>query len=166
MRLKKQQKIQAALAAAGPIVPPPALEAPLAAPPSTAPVDNGDTDMVELTAPTPPSYDAAAEHRPGFTPPDAQASFESFALQNNGDDIGQPEFSVNKYINRQLRDYQRQGVEFMWERYRQGKGGILGDDMGLVLLILLPRLVVLFTDFTFPTDWERPSRSSPSSRPS
>lgn len=161
MRLKKQQKEEAALAAAGPIVPPPALDAPLAAPPSTAPVD-----MVELTAPTPPPYDAAAEHRPDFTPPDAQASFESFALQNDGDDIGQPEIRVNKYINRQLRDYQRQGVEFMWERYRMGKGGILGDDMGLVLLVLLPRLVVLFADFTFPTDWERPSKSSPSSLPS
>ncbi|KAF8183787.1 P-loop containing nucleoside triphosphate hydrolase protein [Mycena galopus ATCC 62051] len=34
-------------------------------------------------------------------------------------------------INTYLRDYQRDGVKFFWERYNEGRGGLLGDDMGL-----------------------------------
>ena len=30
-----------------------------------------------------------------------------------------------------LREYQREGVRFMWERLGRGAGGILCDDMGL-----------------------------------
>ncbi|KAI0789173.1 P-loop containing nucleoside triphosphate hydrolase protein [Abortiporus biennis] len=30
-----------------------------------------------------------------------------------------------------LRDYQRDGVKFFWDRYEKGVGGVLGDDMGL-----------------------------------
>jgi hypothetical protein len=35
-------------------------------------------------------------------------------------------------INTYLREYQREGVLFFWERYNKGHGGLLGDDMGLV----------------------------------
>ena len=35
-------------------------------------------------------------------------------------------------INTFLRDYQREGIRFFWNRYKEGKGGLLGDDMGLV----------------------------------
>lgn len=35
-------------------------------------------------------------------------------------------------INTFLRDYQREGVRFFWNRYTTGRGGLLGDDMGLV----------------------------------
>ncbi|KAG1842570.1 hypothetical protein C8R48DRAFT_37945 [Suillus tomentosus] len=35
-------------------------------------------------------------------------------------------------INTYLREYQREGVRFFWELYKQGRGGLLGDDMGLV----------------------------------
>ncbi|KIK23702.1 hypothetical protein PISMIDRAFT_100044 [Pisolithus microcarpus 441] len=35
-------------------------------------------------------------------------------------------------INTYLREYQRDGVRFFWELYDQGRGGLLGDDMGLV----------------------------------
>ncbi|KAI0759188.1 hypothetical protein BC629DRAFT_1072812 [Irpex lacteus] len=35
-------------------------------------------------------------------------------------------------INTYLRDYQRDGIRFFWERYKDGYGGLLGDDMGLV----------------------------------
>jgi DNA excision repair protein ERCC-6-like 2 len=38
---------------------------------------------------------------------------------------------VNPAINRWLRDYQREGVQFFYERYKEDRGGILGDDMGL-----------------------------------
>ncbi|KIK94177.1 hypothetical protein PAXRUDRAFT_784462 [Paxillus rubicundulus Ve08.2h10] len=35
-------------------------------------------------------------------------------------------------INTYLRPYQRDGVQFFWDLYHEGRGGILGDDMGLV----------------------------------
>lgn len=35
-------------------------------------------------------------------------------------------------INTYLRDYQRDGVRFFWRQYVEGRGGLLGDDMGLV----------------------------------
>jgi SNF2 family DNA or RNA helicase len=33
-------------------------------------------------------------------------------------------------INTYLREYQQEGVKFLWERYSEGRGGLLGDDMG------------------------------------
>lgn len=38
---------------------------------------------------------------------------------------------VPSSINCYLRDYQREGVQFFYDRYKEGRGGILGDDMGL-----------------------------------
>lgn len=38
---------------------------------------------------------------------------------------------VPRYINRFLREYQRDGVRFFYEAYRNGRGALLGDDMGL-----------------------------------
>lgn len=35
-------------------------------------------------------------------------------------------------INRHLRPYQREGVKFLYNKYRSGIGGVLGDDMGSV----------------------------------
>ena len=35
--------------------------------------------------------------------------------------------SINKY----LRCYQREGIQFLFRQYAQDKGGILADDMGL-----------------------------------
>jgi DNA excision repair protein ERCC-6-like 2 len=35
-------------------------------------------------------------------------------------------------INTYLRDYQREGVKFFWSQYQEKRGGLLGDDMGLV----------------------------------
>lgn len=34
-------------------------------------------------------------------------------------------------INRYLRGYQREGVQFLFRQYAKGEGGILADDMGL-----------------------------------
>ena len=36
-------------------------------------------------------------------------------------------------INCFLRQYQRDGVQFFYDRYKEGRGGVLGDDMGLVI---------------------------------
>lgn len=35
-------------------------------------------------------------------------------------------------INTYLRDYQRDGVQFLYRQYEKNLGGLLGDDMGLV----------------------------------
>lgn len=50
-------------------------------------------------------------------------------LQLDPDD---PSMAVPASINRFLRPYQQEGVRFFWKQYSQGKGGILGDDMGYV----------------------------------
>jgi SNF2 family DNA or RNA helicase len=42
--------------------------------------------------------------------------------------------TVPASINTYLREYQREGVSFFWDLYKQGRGGLLGDDMGLVSL--------------------------------
>ncbi|KAG6868651.1 hypothetical protein C0993_012456 [Termitomyces sp. T159_Od127] len=39
-------------------------------------------------------------------------------------------------INTYLRDYQRDGVQFFYRQYAEGRGGLLGDDMGLVISFL------------------------------
>lgn len=44
---------------------------------------------------------------------------------------GTDSIQIPSSINRWLRPYQRKGIEFLWERYYKGVGGILGDDMGL-----------------------------------
>ncbi|CAB1103229.1 unnamed protein product [Ectocarpus sp. CCAP 1310/34] len=38
---------------------------------------------------------------------------------------------INPSINRYLRDYQREGVRWLYAKFQAGQGGILGDDMGL-----------------------------------
>ena len=53
-------------------------------------------------------------------------------------------------MNRYLRDYQRDGVRFLYQHYSENTGAILGDDMGLgktvqvVFISLLFNLRVLF----------------------
>ncbi|KAK3092117.1 hypothetical protein FSP39_025371, partial [Pinctada imbricata] len=46
-------------------------------------------------------------------------------------DTEQPVIQVPATMNRYLRDYQREGIKFLYNNYRAGKGAILGDDMGL-----------------------------------
>ncbi|PCH43012.1 hypothetical protein WOLCODRAFT_144325 [Wolfiporia cocos MD-104 SS10] len=46
-------------------------------------------------------------------------------------------YSVPSRINTFLREYQRDGIRFFFERYKNGQGGLLGDDMGLGLLICI-----------------------------
>ena len=41
------------------------------------------------------------------------------------------EAEVHWRLNSLLREYQREGVRFMWDRIARGAGGILADDMGL-----------------------------------
>ncbi|NXE12746.1 ER6L2 protein, partial [Lophotis ruficrista] len=48
----------------------------------------------------------------------------AFKLSDNGDFIP---YTINRY----LRDYQREGAQFLYEHYANKRGCILGDDMGL-----------------------------------
>lgn len=45
-------------------------------------------------------------------------------------DPDDPGIAIPASINRFLREYQRVGVNFLYSRYKQGYGGVLGDDMG------------------------------------
>jgi hypothetical protein len=55
----------------------------------------------------------------------AQDATEPYVLDKRTDTRVPP--SLNWY----LREYQREGVRFLFERYRAGRGAVLGDDMGL-----------------------------------
>jgi hypothetical protein len=44
-------------------------------------------------------------------------------------------------INTYLREYQRDGVRFFFDRWKEGRGGLLGDDMGLVSVFDTPLFV-------------------------
>lgn len=65
------------------------------------------------------------DERPLFhsnqTPPGPS---ESFLL--SGSDVKVP-YTINRY----LRDYQREGIKFIYHNYAKSRGCLLGDDMGL-----------------------------------
>ncbi|GAA5964461.1 hypothetical protein JCM21900_002382 [Sporobolomyces salmonicolor] len=48
-------------------------------------------------------------------------------LSHDVNDLAEIPSPINKF----LRQYQREGVEFLYGQYKKGMGGILGDDMGL-----------------------------------
>jgi SNF2 family DNA or RNA helicase len=45
-------------------------------------------------------------------------------------DHTQTGISIPAPINRFLKEYQKDGVRFLYAKYASGKGGVLGDDMG------------------------------------
>ena len=66
--------------------------------------------------------------RPAFVR-DASFTFEFLHL----DDVSG--IQVPASINGFLREYQREGVRFLWDSFKEGRGGVLGDDMGLVCIL-------------------------------
>ncbi|RDB19634.1 DNA excision repair protein ERCC-6-like 2 [Hypsizygus marmoreus] len=76
-----------------------------------------------------PDYEAPLDPRlkprPGF--PLAPEQQERGPLVLDKDE----RLAVPAAINTYLRDYQRDGVQFFYKRYKEGRGGLLGDDMGL-----------------------------------
>ncbi|SRR5229473_522701 len=59
-------------------------------------------------------------------------------------------------LNKCLRPYQREGVQFLFERYALGRGAIVGDDMGLGKTIqVLSFLSALMRKSGTPSDKER-----------
>ncbi|KAG7821668.1 hypothetical protein KL928_000143 [Ogataea angusta] len=71
-----------------------------------------------------------AELRPDYTD-DPQVPEWQKPHPNNADAILNDEFRVPGDIYPSLFDYQRTGVQWLWELYSHKTGGIIGDEMGL-----------------------------------
>ncbi|XP_078355555.1 DNA excision repair protein ERCC-6-like 2, partial [Oculina patagonica] len=72
-------------------------------------------------------FDDQDMERPSFTEPAVHPSVP-LLLSKPGDN---PVIQVPATINRYLRDYQRDGIHFLFQHYSENTGAILGDDMGL-----------------------------------
>ncbi|XP_026887493.2 DNA excision repair protein ERCC-6-like 2 [Electrophorus electricus] len=64
------------------------------------------------------------DEKPLFHTNQSPGPSEPFLLSGNGDQVP---YTINRY----LRDYQREGVKFIYNSYVKSRGCILGDDMGL-----------------------------------
>lgn len=60
---------------------------------------------------------------------DESFSSEAYSLDSTSD------VRIPGPINGFLRKYQRDGIQFFYDRYKEGRGGVLGDDMGLVSIV-------------------------------
>lgn len=82
-----------------------------------------------------------AKTRPGFARKPSQPILGPFFLDQRKN------IKVPGGINTFLREYQRDGIRFFYERYVNGRGGLLGDDMGLVRYYLRRRGKMTDTSF-------------------
>ncbi len=88
--------------------------------------------------------------RPNFPLSPDQFHFKPYPLDDEARDI-----LVPATINRFLKDYQRTGAKFLYSKYKQQTGAVLGDDMGPVsLAVTVSEADVLIV-------WARPFKSSP-----
>ncbi|NXO15791.1 ER6L2 protein, partial [Oriolus oriolus] len=69
-------------------------------------------------------FDEDDLEKPYFPDQNLPSSVVPFKLSDNGDFIP---YTINRY----LRDYQREGAQFLYRHYANKRGCILGDDMGL-----------------------------------
>ncbi|NWS67357.1 ER6L2 protein, partial [Crotophaga sulcirostris] len=69
-------------------------------------------------------FDDGDLEKPYFPDKNLPSSKVAFKLSDNGDFVP---YTINRY----LRDYQREGVQFLYAHYVNKRGCILGDDMGL-----------------------------------
>ncbi|NXI64481.1 ER6L2 protein, partial [Anseranas semipalmata] len=69
-------------------------------------------------------FDDGDLEKPYFPDQNLPSSAVAFKLSDNGDFIP---YTINRY----LRDYQREGAQFLYGHYANKRGCILGDDMGL-----------------------------------
>ncbi|CAE6482361.1 unnamed protein product [Rhizoctonia solani] len=80
-------------------------------------------------APTPKLRTSPPEfEKPPFPPPARQQHLGPLLLTSP---IPGHNVEVPASINRHLREYQRDGVRFFYQRWVEGRGGLMGDDMGL-----------------------------------
>ncbi|KAK2465546.1 hypothetical protein APHAL10511_002438 [Amanita phalloides] len=75
--------------------------------------------------------------KPGFPLVPGQRHLGPFLLDTN------QKRTVPAAINTYLREYQRDGVMFLWKQYREGRGGLLGDDMGQVFFLTFADTVLI-----------------------
>ncbi|NXO41450.1 ER6L2 protein, partial [Locustella ochotensis] len=69
-------------------------------------------------------FDEGDLEKPHFPDQNLRSPAVAFKLSDNGDFIP---YTINRY----LRDYQREGAQFLYRHYANKRGCILGDDMGL-----------------------------------
>ncbi|XP_068279810.1 DNA excision repair protein ERCC-6-like 2 isoform X4 [Nyctibius grandis] len=69
-------------------------------------------------------FDDGDLEKPYFPDQNLPSPAVAFKLSDNGDFIP---YTINRY----LRDYQREGAQFLYRHYANKRGCILGDDMGL-----------------------------------
>ncbi|XP_075595510.1 DNA excision repair protein ERCC-6-like 2 isoform X2 [Balearica regulorum gibbericeps] len=69
-------------------------------------------------------FDDSDLEKPYFPDQNLPSPAVAFELSDNGDFIP---YTINRY----LRDYQREGAQFLYGHYANKRGCILGDDMGL-----------------------------------
>ncbi|XP_032940979.1 DNA excision repair protein ERCC-6-like 2 isoform X1 [Catharus ustulatus] len=69
-------------------------------------------------------FDEGDLEKPYFPDQNLPSPAVAFKLSDKGD-------SIPSTINRYLRDYQREGAQFLYRHYSNKRGCILGDDMGL-----------------------------------
>ncbi|XP_054508878.2 DNA excision repair protein ERCC-6-like 2 isoform X5 [Agelaius phoeniceus] len=69
-------------------------------------------------------FDEGDLEKPYFPDQNLPSPGVAFKLSDNGDFIP---YTINRY----LRDYQREGAQFLYRHYANKRGCILGDDMGL-----------------------------------
>ncbi|XP_039946386.1 DNA excision repair protein ERCC-6-like 2 isoform X2 [Hirundo rustica] len=69
-------------------------------------------------------FDESDLEKPYFPDQNIPSRAVAFKLSDNGDYIP---YTINRY----LRDYQREGAQFLYRHYANKRGCILGDDMGL-----------------------------------
>lgn len=72
-------------------------------------------------------FDDQDMERPSFTQPSQHPTIP-MVLSEPG---VKPVIQIPATINRYLRDYQRDGVHFLYQHFSENTGAILGDDMGL-----------------------------------
>ena len=89
-------------------------------------VDEPPVPVTPVTGSNPFSQSEQLEARPAFRLGPTQKRLGPLVLDQR------KHIQVTSAINTFLRDYQRDGTKFLYDKFRNSMGGMLGDDMGLV----------------------------------
>ena len=95
----------------------------------TEPDDESLVPVTPMTESNPCLQNEPLETRPTFRLGPSQKHLGPLVLDQR------KHIQVPSTINTFLRDYQRDGVKFLYDKFRNSMGGMLGDDMGLVGVI-------------------------------
>ncbi|XP_076859719.1 DNA excision repair protein ERCC-6-like 2 isoform X2 [Brachyhypopomus gauderio] len=87
-------------------------------------MDDGDTGLISVSRTATMINAPSEDEKPLFHTNQSPGPSEPLLLAGNG-------VQVPYTINRYLREYQREGIKFIYNSYVKSRGCILGDDMGL-----------------------------------